>query len=162
VAEAARFAEDALGHPDLSAFVRRAAALFLALVPVTALAGVELLAWQRDPIIWRSLRMRLDWFRRLCPPMLTAGLLLVAGCTVIAPEATPPNPIPPIPQEAIPKPPVSEEPMIWQPGYWNWTGDGYLWQEGGWEPRAGHGTMWQDGYWSREGMGWRWVPAHWL
>ncbi len=91
-----------------------------------------------------------------------AGLLLLGGCVSATREVAAPNPAPQIPVEIIPKPPVSEQPLIWQPGHWDWSGSTYLWREGAWVPRAGHGTQWQDGYWTNQGGSWVWLPAHWL
>jgi len=76
---------------------------------------------------------------------------------------TNPNPPPPaVIPESIPKPPVTEDPVIWQPGHWEWQGLGYVWQQGQWIPRAGHGTEWQDGYWALQDKTWVWIPGHWL
>jgi hypothetical protein len=102
---------------------------------------------------------------RLSYKLLTLfGALLIAGCVVQpATMMSNPNPSPPpVRVEAIPKPPVSEEPLIWQPGHWDWEGTGYVWREGDWVKRAGHGTQWQDGYWATSNGVWVWQPAHWL
>jgi hypothetical protein len=77
-------------------------------------------------------------------------------------QASSPTAPPPIPVETVPKPPVSEEPLIWQPGHWDWTGSAYVWTQGSWVVRAGHGTQWQDGYWVNQGASWVWVAGHWL
>ncbi len=105
--------------------------------------------------------MRLD---RLLP-LLTGGLLILAGCVQAPREDTglPYPPPPPPPAEAIPLPPVSEAPLIWQPGYWDWAGGGgYIWHEGHYVPRGEHSAEWMPGFWAREDGVWRWVPAHWL
>lgn len=97
------------------------------------------------------------------PPLL--AVLFLAGCMPQppAPMLSNPNPQPPpVRAEVIPKPPVSEEPLIWQPGHWDWEGAGYVWREGDWVKRAGHGTQWQDGYWTTSNGVWVWQPPHWL
>jgi hypothetical protein len=113
--------------------------------------------------------MDVESLRRLHRPLLAGALLLLpglllAGCaSVTRDSAYGPYPAPPpIPGEVVPKPPVSEDPLIWQPGHWDWSGSDYLWREGRWVVRAGHGTQWQDGYWSSDAGKWRWVPAHWI
>jgi len=107
--------------------------------------------------------MHLGSFRRWPALIGAGGLLLLAGCVSYTQQAAgPPNPPPPIPVETVPKPPVSEQPLLWQPGHWDWTGSSYVWQQGAWIPRAGHGTEWQDGYWTSQGGSWVWTPGHWL
>ena len=91
-----------------------------------------------------------------------AGGFALAGCAVPAGVAYNPYPQPPpVRAEVIPQAPVSEDVMIWQPGHWDWAGTGYLWREGRWVQREGHGTGWQDGYWTNASGSWAWVPAHW-
>jgi WXXGXW repeat (2 copies) len=101
--------------------------------------------------------------RQHAPIVLLAASLVLAGCVSTTRVVSNPygNP-PPVRSEAIPKPPVSEQPLIWQPGHWDWSGDGYVWREGRWVPREGHGTEWQDGYWTNANGSWTWLPAHWL
>ncbi len=92
-----------------------------------------------------------------------AGSLALAGCAVtpVGVAYNPNPPPPPLRVEIVPKPPVSEEPLILQPGHWDWDGQGWVWRESAWVPRAGHGTTWQDGYWSNASGAWLWVPGHW-
>jgi len=101
---------------------------------------------------------------RLNRSAVLLSLLLAAGCA--GPSATVgQNPYPPPPAlraEAIPKPPVTEQLLVWQPGHWDWTGNGYAWQEGRYVPLAGHGTQWMFGYWTNSSGNWTWVPAHWM
>ncbi|MBV9785947.1 MAG: YXWGXW repeat-containing protein [Acidisphaera sp.] len=101
--------------------------------------------------------------RRPIPGLLLAGLLMLTGCVVAPVRESPYPPVPPARAEVVPRPPVSERPLTWQPGHWDWVGNGYLWREGEWVPRAGHGGMWQDGFWTYgESGGWVWVPGHWV
>jgi WXXGXW repeat (2 copies) len=92
-----------------------------------------------------------------------AGATLLAGCA--GPQATASNAPPPVPpprQEEIPLPPVTATPLIWQPGHWNWNGSGYIWNQGRYVPRAGHGNLYMPGYWAQTNSGWEWQPPHWL
>lgn len=102
---------------------------------------------------------------RLIGPVASLALALGLTACMAPPPLAASNPNPPPPAvrvETIPKPPVSEEPLIWQPGHWDWEGTGYVWRDGEWVRRAGHGTEWQDGYWSNANGTYTWVPAHWM
>lgn len=99
--------------------------------------------------------MRLRDLARLAT--LTLPLAACAGLY----SGEPPD-VPPVRAERIPAPPGSRITQIWQPGHWDWDGQAYLWADGEWVPRAGHGPLWQDGFWRRLGMAFVWVPAHWL
>ncbi len=90
-----------------------------------------------------------------------AGVILaLAACS--GPGAVEPPAVPPIRAERIPLPPASNATQIWQPGHWDWEGQSFVWLEGEWVPRAGHGPLWQDGYWRRDGSRFTWMPAHWM
>lgn len=97
---------------------------------------------------------------RLCGPILLLASLILAGCVSVV-SGRHPNP-PPLPREVVTKPPVSEQLLAWQPGHWDWTGDGFVFREGRWVPREGHGPLWMDGYWANSNGSWTWLPAHWL
>lgn len=86
--------------------------------------------------------------------------LLLTGCVR---TATPPYPPVPAPlADPIPKPPVSAVDLLWRPGYWNWTGDGYIWTAGQYVPAEGHGHNWMPGWWSLTDGVWHWEPPHWV
>ena len=87
-----------------------------------------------------------------------AVLLLVTACA----SSEPPAPVPAPMAETIPKPPVSPVPLIWQSGYWNWTGNSYVWVPGQYVSAAGNSGRWMPAYWERTGSGWTWHPAHWM
>jgi hypothetical protein len=93
------------------------------------------------------------------------GLSLLGGCAAPGPT-TASYPYPPIPAprpEVIPKPPVTATPLLWEPGHWNWTGAGYVWQQGRYVPRGNHNGMFMPGWWRQDPSGtYHWVPAHWL
>lgn len=87
---------------------------------------------------------------------------VVLGLVACTPMGNP-NPQPPPPRsEEIPKPPVTGESMIWQPGHWEWTGNGYAWQQGEWVKSIGHSAEWLNGHWEDQAGTWTWVPGHWL
>jgi len=90
---------------------------------------------------------------------LAALCALLGGCIVVPPGHPP---IPPIPPEQVTAPPPSHTALIWQPGHYEWNGATYVWIQGAWIERAGHGTLWQDGYWQPTGAGSVWVPGHWM
>jgi hypothetical protein len=89
---------------------------------------------------------------------LVVGLGLLAGCVASSPFPPPPDLI----VETIPMPPVSAEPLRWRPGYWNWTGNGYVWTQGQFVPQSTAGTHWLQGHWVQSGSGWVWKPAGWV
>lgn len=86
--------------------------------------------------------------------------LVLASC--VGTLAGDPPPIPPVRAERIPAPPSSRVTQIWQPGHWQWDGRDYVWLDGEWVARSGHGSLWQDGYWRRQGNDHVWIAAHWL
>ncbi len=94
---------------------------------------------------------------------VVAVVLVLTAC--VAPANPGPLPYPPVPvpkAEVVPKPPVSENPLIWQPGHWEWSGHGYDWTDGSWEPRGDHSATWQDGSWGQENGRWVWRAGHWV
>jgi hypothetical protein len=97
--------------------------------------------------------------KRSLIPVIAAATFALAGCVVST--ANPYPPVPPPQVEMIPNPPVSANPLVWQPGHWDWNGATYVWTQGAWVLRGGHGTLWQPGYWALSGGAWVWVPSHW-
>jgi YXWGXW repeat-containing protein len=50
---------------------------------------------------------------------------------------------------------------IWIDGYWNWSGNRWLWRRGYWgHARAGY--SWVPHRWYRDGRGWRMSAGHWV
>ena len=91
--------------------------------------------------------------------MMLFGALLLGGCAT----QSLPFPLPPPPQaENLPTPPISAAPLIWRPGDWQWTGSGYAWQPGNYEPTGGHSAQWLPGHWEGSNGQYAWVPGHWL
>jgi hypothetical protein len=109
-------------------------------------------------------RMQAASRHAVLPAVIMVVALALSGCVSVNRDVaqSPFPPPPPIPAETIPKPPVSEAPLVWQPGHWDFTGNGYVYRNGAWVLREGHGTEWQDGYWADRNGNWTWVPAHWL
>lgn len=94
----------------------------------------------------------------LAGPVLAAALGL-AACTA---GSLPYPPVPPLQSEARPRPPLSSVVLVWRPGDWQWTGNGYAWQPGAYEPAAGHSSTWVPGHWEGAGGQYAWVPGRWL
>jgi hypothetical protein len=97
--------------------------------------------------------------RQVVSATMLFGAAMLAGCAM----QSLPFPAPPPPQvEIVPKPPISAVPLVWRPGDWRWTGSGYAWQPGDYEPMAGHGRQWLPGHWDGDDGRYAWVPGHWL
>ena len=95
------------------------------------------------------------------------GVVCLALASCVAPPPPPshagPPPVPPPQPEAMGKPPVTTTPLIWRPGHWDWSGSGYVWAPGDFEPSGGHSNMYMPGYWAQSpNGGWAWQPAHWM
>ena len=97
--------------------------------------------------------------RRAAPTTLVLITVLLAGCA----KQSLPFPLPPPrPADFAPTPPISAVPLIWRPGDWQWTGSGYSWQPGAYEPAGGHSTQWLPGHWEGNNGQYVWVPGNWL
>ncbi len=95
---------------------------------------------------------------RTIPPLVLA--LALAGCVPAQQYAVPPVPPPQV--EVMPRPPIADTALIWRPGDWEWTGSGYAWRPGAYEPAGGHSSNWLPGHWEGAGSSYAWVPGHWL
>lgn len=90
-------------------------------------------------------------------------LMIALGLAACATQSLPFPPVPPPQVETRPIPPVSNQALLWRPGDWQWTGSGYTWQPGAYEPAAGHGSNnWLPGHWEGTNGQYAWVPGHWL
>lgn len=87
-------------------------------------------------------------------------LLALAGCARIVDQPAPA--VPPLRAETIPLRPATGGPLIWRPGDWQWTGSGYAWTPGAYEPRGTHSDMWLPGHWEGTTGAYRWVPGRWM
>jgi len=92
----------------------------------------------------------------------TVVLAAALGLAACATGALPFPPVPPPQVETRPPPPVSAQRLVWRPGDWQWTGNGYAWQPGTYEPAFGHGTTWLPGHWEGTAGQYSWVPGHWI
>ena len=96
-------------------------------------------------------------------PVLAASALTIAlGLAACAVDTLPFPPVPPPQAEARPIPPISRQALVWRPGDWQWTGSGYAWQPGSYEPADGHSNNWLPGHWEGASGQYAWVPGHWL
>lgn len=109
-----------------------------------------------------------------------AGLTLACGSkTVIMPAASAPAPsalvTPAAPSQvvvttvpAMPAPPqdVTQSPSpgsdyVWVRGYYNWTGEHYVWVPGSWTEVPRPAAVWVPGQWQPTTGGYVWVAGHW-
>ena len=108
-------------------------------------------------------------------PLILPAFVLALGLAACATTSAGTMPYPPVPApraEMRPTPPVSDEALSWRPGDWEWDGNGYAWQPGGYVPSNGHGANWTPGHWQANtthyvngayGAGnYSWVPGHWM
>ncbi len=92
-------------------------------------------------------------------PALTIALAL-AACVPVQQAVAPSIPVAPV--EIVPRPPVSSVTLVWRPGDWEWTGSGYAWRAGAYEPLDSHGSIWLPGHWEGANGAYAWVRGHWL
>ncbi len=96
------------------------------------------------------------------PALATSALVIALGLSACGTEPLPFPPVPPPQAETRPIPPVSGQALIWRPGDWQWTGSGYAWQPGAYEPITTHSNTWLPGHWEGTSGQYAWVPGHWL
>ncbi|OOV90856.1 YXWGXW repeat-containing protein [Pseudomonas sp. MF4836] len=48
----------------------------------------------------------------------------------------------------------------WDRGHWRWSGRGYVWAPGYWQPMRG--ARWIPGHWQARGPNWYWKEGHWV
>jgi len=51
--------------------------------------------------------------------------------------------------------------FLWIPGYWNWSGQSYVWTQGVWSAPPNPGEVWIPAQWNWNGNMWLWCEGHW-
>jgi len=62
---------------------------------------------------------------------------------------------------AEPQPPAPGPGFTWVAGFWNWSGNQYVWTPGRWERPPAPAQAWQAPAWEREGNRFRFRPGRW-
>jgi hypothetical protein len=50
---------------------------------------------------------------------------------------------------------------VYTTGYWQWTGNRYVWVSGRWINRPRPAAVGVEGHWMRRPHGWVWIGGHW-
>ncbi len=51
--------------------------------------------------------------------------------------------------------------FLWIPGYWNWSGQNYVWTQGVWSAPPNPAEVWIPAQWTWNGNMWLWCEGHW-